>query len=213
VKFCLRYFTRALAREVFALLYRAVFSSGIALRPGRSFTRPAENISVPLAREVLAHYFTGQCSVFSGVSCETHETAGETHAIPKAGLCRLHASTLNIQRFNPSGRSGRLKLRLARGSDEVLHDLGLHALNLETVTARDRIEFRRPGGLAQIRQPTLERLDSFLSGLVFLIVGNHDFNSTIPRLVPPRLTCQYAMNSSTLSPISSSGRIQNALTP
>jgi hypothetical protein len=59
---------------------------GIATRPGRSFTRPAENISVPSAREVLAHYFTGQCSVFRKVFCETQETASETHAIPEAWL-------------------------------------------------------------------------------------------------------------------------------
>jgi hypothetical protein len=37
--------------------------------------------------------FSVQCSVFRGVSCETHETASETHAIPEAGLRRFNASS------------------------------------------------------------------------------------------------------------------------
>jgi hypothetical protein len=44
-------------------LRRGRGETGAATRPGRSFTRPAENISIPLAREALAHYFTGQYSL------------------------------------------------------------------------------------------------------------------------------------------------------
>ena len=98
-------------------------------------------------------------------------------------------------------------------TQKVVQNLGLHSFNFQAVTASSSLEFPRAGGLAHLGKPALEAHDTFLCCFEFLVVSYHIVTSTMPRLSPPRLICQYRMNSSTVSSINMPGRIQKTLAP
>ena len=111
-------------------------------------------------------------------------------------------------------RLRRLRLRVnKRRMQEIFHYFRLHSFNLKAIAAGDSLEFFSARGSAHLHQPLLKLFNAIMGRLEFLLACYHSITSTMPRLGPPRLTCQYEMNSSTFSPINIAGRIQKTLAP
>src|SRR5437870_9452215 len=96
---------------------------------------------------------------------------------------------------------------------KVIPDIQIHPVNLSKKTSDGHsIILAVLLCLPNLRHLPLELADALLRDFEFVVVLDHSFTCTMPRLLPSRLICQWAMVASS-PPSAAARRIQNTLAP
>src|SRR6266567_2837226 len=96
---------------------------------------------------------------------------------------------------------------------KIIPDFQVHSVNLGQKTCDGHFVILSVLlYLPNLRYLSLELADALLRDFQFVVVLNHNVASTMPRLLPSRLICQWAMVASS-PPSAAARRIQNTLAP